>query len=75
MKLACPAKDKAEQKKEGYVVFFKVQVNRYINYDKCALFLDGTAEKQTGCPSSTPSAAGITKTGEAKSKSAKKVTV
>ena len=75
MKFARPAKDEAEQKKEGYVVFFKGQVNRYINVDECALFLDGRVEKQAGRPSSTPSAAGIAETGEAKSKSAKKVTV
>ena len=62
-------------KEKGHVVFFVGQVERYMNVDEFALFLDGTVEKQAGCLSSTPSAAGITETGEAKSKSAKKVTL
>ena len=75
MKFACPAKDEAKQKKEGYVIFLQGQVKRYMNVDECALFLDGTVEKQAGHPSSTPSAAGIAEAGKAKSKSAKKVTL
>ena len=75
MKFACPSKNKAEQKKEGYVIFLQGQVKRYMSVDKYALFLDESAKKQAGRPSSTPSAAGIAETGEAKSKSAKKVTV
>ena len=46
-----------------------------MNVDKCVLFLDGIVKKQAGRPSSTPSAAGIAKTGEAKSKSTKQITV
>ena len=75
MGFARPAIDEAEVKEKGHVVFFEGQVERYVNVDECALFLDGTVEKQSGRPSSTPSAAGIAETGEAKSKSAKKVTV
>ena len=75
MGFARPAIDEAEVKEKGHVVFFEGQVERYMNVDECALFLDGTVEKQAGRPSSTPSAAGIAETGEAKSKSAKKVTV
>ena len=75
MGFARPAIDEAEVKEKGHVVFFEGQVERYMNVDECALFLDGTVEKQSGRPSSTPSAAGVAETGEARSKSAKKVTV
>ena len=68
-------KDEAEQKKKGYVIFLQGQVKRYMNVDECALFLDGTVEKQASRPSSTPSTAGIAKIGEAKSKSTKKISV
>ena len=75
MKFACSAKEEAEKKKEGYVIFLQNQVKRYMNIDKCALVLNGTVEKQAGRPSSIPSAAGIAETREVKSKSAKKITV
>ena len=71
----CLAIDEVEVKEKGHVVFFEGQIERYMNVDECALFLDGTVDKQAGYPSSTPSAAGIAETGEAKSKSTKKVTV
>lgn len=65
--------NEVEIKKEGRVVFLERQALQYLNIDKICLYLDGTIEKQTGCPSSTPSAVDIAKTGEAKSISAKNV--
>ena len=50
-------------KEKRHVVFFDRQVERDMSVDEYALFFDGIVEKQSGRPSSTPSAAGIANSG------------